>query len=110
MSEASRQARVVPISPMGDRPEALAGLILSHVADGIAVVDSEHRIRWANPTFQNWCGCDPVGKDFFEALGAAPLAGEDCPFRSGRLQAAGKRRLDVHVTLLEEEPAELFVA
>ena len=29
--------------------------ILAAVPDGVAVVDFDLRVRWANPTFQSWC-------------------------------------------------------
>jgi CheY-like chemotaxis protein len=98
--------------------------ILAHVADGIALVDFDLRIRWANPTFQRWCGGNPVGKGFYEALGSPEVAGADfCPFQSAltsrsvtpdggpacitsRLHCRDNRHIDLHITpLFDGEPS-----
>src|SRR6202040_2837019 len=66
------------------RTLAQAYHILDHVADGIALVDFDLRIRWANPTFMRWCGGNPVGRGFYEALGSPDVVGgsDFCPFPS----------------------------
>lgn len=111
-----------------------AGHILTHVADGIAVVDFDLRIRWANPAFQRWCGREGapetlIGKGFYDALSSPEVVGSEyCPFHSAlasgttgrpgesvcvttRLQCSENRHLDVLITLLDEEPeGQLFVA
>jgi CheY-like chemotaxis protein/putative methionine-R-sulfoxide reductase with GAF domain len=107
-----------------------ANHLLAHVADGIAVVDFDLRIRWANPSFQRWCGGNPVGRGFYEALGSPVVAGEDfCPFQSAlasrdvtpdggpacitcRLDCRDNRHIDLHITpLLDSDPTgPLFIA
>jgi CheY-like chemotaxis protein len=107
-----------------------ANHLLAHVADGIAVVDFDLRIRWANPTFQRWCGGNPVGRGFYEALGSPEVAGEEfCPFQSAlasrtitpdggpacvsfRLDCRDNRHIDLHITpLLDSDPGgPLFIA
>ena len=45
--------------------------ILAQVPDGIAVVDPECLVLWANERFAVWCGPgEPRGRVFFEAIGA----------------------------------------
>jgi CheY-like chemotaxis protein len=97
--------------------------ILAALPDGVAVVDTERRLRWANPTFEGWCGGPAAGLDFYEALGAADVFGpEHCPFRAAlalptasdsrtgvalptvtaRLDCASGRAIDLHITPLSE--------
>ncbi|MFO0846652.1 MAG: PAS domain-containing protein [Gemmataceae bacterium] len=101
-----------------------AGRILAHVADGIAVVDFDLRVRWANPAFARWCGGSPVGRGFYEAVGSSGGEGDEfCPFHSAltqgeadgcvtaRLQTRDNRHLDVLISPLEVTDAgPLFVA
>ena len=94
------------------------------MADGICLVDFDLHIRWANPTFQRWCGGDPVGRGFYDALGSPEMAGPDfCPFQSVlastsvtpdggpacvscRLDCRDNRHIDLHITpLFDSEPA-----
>ncbi len=100
----------------------LAQRILAAVPEGIALVDFDLKVRWANPTFQAWCGGEVVGRGFYEALGSPDLIGpEYCPFhtalavRSGPRESGaatppittclicrGNRFIDLHVTALED--------
>jgi len=60
-----------------------ANQILAAIPDGIAVVDFDLKIRWANPTFEGWCGGSAVGRGFYEALGSPRVTGPDfCPFHT----------------------------
>ncbi|HEY7158737.1 MAG TPA: PAS domain-containing protein, partial [Gemmataceae bacterium] len=43
--------------------------ILAALPDGVAVVEADRRVRWANPAFEAWCGGPASGRDFYEALG-----------------------------------------
>jgi CheY-like chemotaxis protein len=93
--------------------------ILSTLPDGVAVVDFDLRVRWANPTFESWCGGPAIGRGFYEALGSPEIAGPDfCPFHTAlasvratppntcstpstvtsRLHCRGNRILDLSVT------------
>jgi CheY-like chemotaxis protein/PAS domain-containing protein len=92
--------------------------ILASVPDGVAVVDFDLRIRWANPTFTNWCGGNAVGRGFYEALGSPATSDpEYCPFHTAlslrdtrgkpptvttRLNCGGNRHIDLHVTPIHE--------
>jgi two-component system, sensor histidine kinase SagS len=93
-----------------------ANQILAAIPDGVAVVDFDLKIRWANATFQAWCGgSSPVGRGFYEALGSPRVSGPDfCPFHTAltaaidahtpptaatiRLQCRDNRHFDLHVT------------
>jgi CheY-like chemotaxis protein len=92
--------------------------VLAVVPSGVAVVDFDLRIRWANPAFEAWCGGPAVGRGFYEALGSPEVVGQDfCPFHTAlaalpaagnpspqspsvaaRLQCQGGRWLDLNVT------------
>ncbi|HEY7312985.1 MAG TPA: response regulator [Gemmataceae bacterium] len=103
-----------PAVPRGLRAMVQAQHILTTLPDGVAVVDTERRVRWANPTFESWCGGRAVGLDFYEAIGSAAVVGpECCPFRAAlavppappvttRLDCSSGRALDLHLTPLSE--------
>ncbi len=106
--------------------------ILATVPDGLAVVDFDLKVRWANPTFEAWCGGHAVGRGFYEALGSPDVVGPDfCPFHTALANAAGwlteaspterppppvtatrllcrsNRHLDLHITpILDQEEAK----
>jgi PAS domain S-box-containing protein len=66
--------------------EIQAEEILDAIADGVAVVDSDLRITWANPEFQQLLGPQSelvVGEKFYIALDHPDILGPDpCPFTS----------------------------
>ena len=93
--------------------------ILASVPDGVAVVDFDLQIRWANPTFTAWCGGQAVGRGFYEALGSPQVSdAEFCPFHTAlsrpagsplalapvttRLHCSDNRYFDLHVTPANE--------
>ncbi len=91
-----------------------ANQILAAIPDGVAVVDFDLKVRWANATFLAWCGGSAVGRGFYEALGSPRMSGPDfCPFHTAltatepsavpvaaglRLQCRDNRYYDLHVT------------
>jgi CheY-like chemotaxis protein len=107
-----------------------AATIVAHAADGIALIDFDLRVRWANPTFEHFCSADAVGRGFYEALGCVDHNDEFCPFHSAlaagrpadqaapavcvsaRLRCRGPRFLDLHVSLLPAPAGSqpLFIA
>ena len=59
--------------------------ILDAISDGVAVVDPDLRIIWANPEFHLLTGPDhqAAGLPFYQALGSPEILGPDpCPFTS----------------------------
>ncbi len=59
--------------------------ILDAIADGVAVVDPDLRIIWANPEFYSFAdpSVEVVGSKFYRALGNPEVLGPDpCPFTS----------------------------
>ena len=110
--------------------------ILAAVPDGLALVDFDLKIRWANPAFRSWCDGEVVGRGFYDALGSPELVGPDyCPFHSALsnlsslrasgstaapaavsacLVCRGNRTIDLHVTPLDgptgAEPLLLVLA
>jgi CheY-like chemotaxis protein len=84
--------------------------ILDAIADGVAVVDPDLRIIWANPEFHSLTdsSAHPVGSPFYQALGQAEILGPDpCPFTtavasrapaSTAMKIGGNRYLRVTVT------------
>jgi DNA-binding response OmpR family regulator/GAF domain-containing protein len=59
--------------------------ILDAISDGVAVVDTDLRIIWANPEFHLLVdpGVEPIGSKFYKALGNPEVIGPDpCPFTS----------------------------
>ncbi len=101
-----------------------AGHILAHVADGVAVVDFDLRVRWTNPAFLRLCRESPLGRGFYETLGSPEQSDEEfCPFHSSLMQVQPDacvtthvqthegRHLDVHISPLEQTASgPLFVA
>src|SRR6185312_14727722 len=84
--------------------------ILDAIADGVAVVDPDLRITWANPEFLKLTGSssETIGKKFYAALGDPEVTGPDpCPFTTAMasreaattaLRLAGNRYIRVTVT------------
>ena len=68
--------------------------ILDAISDGVAVVDPDLRIIWANPEFHSLADPDvePIGSKFYQALGNPEVLGPDpCPFTSAvASQGAGQ--------------------
>jgi CheY-like chemotaxis protein len=80
--------------------------VLMVLPDGVALLDAEARIRWANPAFRAWCDGDPLDREFHEALGAPCDPAERCPVRAAlegtastvRLRCRGVLSLELHLT------------
>ncbi len=81
--------------------------ILEVLREGVAVVQPDLHIVWANSTFENWCNGPVKGKSFYEALGNPEILGPDfCPFHSSlvgktittRLSRRDNRFLELRVT------------
>ena len=51
--------------------------ILEVLGEGIAILQPDSRIVWANTTFEAWCGGPMHGRLFFESLGTPAVLGPD---------------------------------
>jgi CheY-like chemotaxis protein len=90
--------------------------ILEAIADGMAIVDTELRVLWANPTFELWCNGPPGGRGFYEALGSPEILGPDyCPFHtalsgktvSTRLHCRDNRYVEMQITPVLEQQGKV---
>jgi CheY-like chemotaxis protein len=98
-----------------------AGRILQALSDGVAVVDADLKILWANPAFEQCCGGPVRGRGFYEALGSPQTLGPNySPFHTAlaghiaatRLHCLGNRFLEIQVSPMTESagrPAQLIV-
>ncbi len=86
-----------------------ADRILEALVDGVALVDPDLRIVWANAEFRKWCAASGAveGKTFYEALGSPEILGpEYSPFHTAlaqgpvhtRLHSPTGRYVQLHVT------------
>lgn len=85
--------------------------VLAELPDGVALLDAENTIRWANPAMVAWCTCESViGHNFYAVLGDPEILGPDyCPLHtalasgsatSSTLRIGENRYLHVHATAL----------
>jgi CheY-like chemotaxis protein len=86
---------------------ARGGRLLDALAEGVAVVDADLNLVWANPAFEAYCGGPVRGRGFYEALGSPEILGPDySPFHTAlaghpattRLHLHGDRYLELYVT------------
>lgn len=79
--------------------------VLAHTDRGIATLDPDGRVTWANPTLKAWSGANPVGRPLGEALAApdaadairAAATGRPSAFRVHRPAADVRAYLDVQL-------------
>jgi PAS domain-containing protein len=63
--------------------------ILDHLPDGVALLDSETVIRWANQRFIAGCGeCDPIGRRFLEAFDFQENSPDDFSDKTSPIEVA----------------------
>src|SRR5262245_65340327 len=60
--------------------------ILEVLGEGIAILQPDSRIVWANSTFEAWCGGATQGRVFYEVLGSPVVLGPDFNPISSALQ------------------------
>jgi CheY-like chemotaxis protein len=84
-----------------------ADYILDVLSDGVALVNPDLLITWANTTFDKWSGGATKGRGFYDALGSPEILGPDyCPFHTAltgkpvvtRLHCRDNRYLELQVT------------
>lgn len=85
--------------------------ILEALPDGVAVVNSDLNIVWANNTFEGWCGGPAKNRGFYDALGSPEILGPDySPFytaltgktASTRLHCRDNRYMELYITPIHE--------
>lgn len=64
--------------------------LLEQLPDGVALLDKENNVAWANGRFRTWCGDNVViGANFYSALGSPEILGPDyCPFHTAKSAGA----------------------
>ncbi len=81
--------------------------IFKALPDGVAVVNADLRILWANAAFESWCHGSVSGKGFYDALESPEILGPDySPFHTAlagkstttRLHCRDNRYLELHIT------------
>jgi CheY-like chemotaxis protein len=81
--------------------------IFKSLPDGIATLNADLRVLWANAAFEAWCGGRMVGRNICEALGSPEVIGPDFhPFQTAlagkptitRLRCRDDRYLEFHIT------------
>lgn len=102
-AEVARSLRAGAFTAVFATPEVIAGfmdqfgrdeLILQHIDKGLAILDPNGVVVWANPSFRQCAGQDPIGRPFLEALGTGVVASEDAdPFSSARAGHSTSLRL-----------------
>lgn len=85
--------------------------IFKALPDGVAVVNADLRILWANAAFESWCHGPASGKGFYDALDSPEILGPDySPFHTAlagksaitRLHCRDNRYLELHITPIHE--------
>jgi two-component system, sensor histidine kinase SagS len=86
--------------------------ILEELGEGVAVMQPDLRISWANATFEKWCGGEVRGRIFYEALDAPLILGPDhSPLNTAlqgsatrtRLHCFDKKYLDLRLAPLADQ-------
>ncbi len=91
--------------------------ILDGMPDGVALVNADMIVTWANQCLRNWSPLeDPQGANFYATLGNPQIMGPDfCPFHTAlatgassnsTLQTEDKRYFQVHVAPLTDASTE----
>jgi CheY-like chemotaxis protein len=91
--------------------------ILGALCDGVAVVNADLRVLWANPAFEKWCGGTAIGKIFYDALCSPATLGPDYyPLYAAlagksittRLHCRDNRHLELHITPLDGSDGQII--
>ncbi|HJZ54689.1 MAG TPA: GAF domain-containing protein [Gemmataceae bacterium] len=98
-SEVARRLYAEPFAAILATPDVVADLfdqfcrdefIIEHIDKGLAVLDPAGRITWANAVLRDWCGRNPVGQPFLDALGGVAVAPTDGPLGVSRAVSAAE--------------------
>lgn len=91
--------------------------ILEAMPDGVAVVNADLRIVWANATFEGWSGGAVRNRSFYDALGSPEILGPDySPFHTAltgktattRLHCRDNRYFELHITPIYESDDKVW--
>lgn len=92
--------------------------LLDELCEGVVLVDPQMQVHWANRRFQEWCGCPPGGRAFYEVLGSPQILGpEYAPFHTAladqrmvvtRLQCRPDFFLELLVTPVHDHAGKPF--
>jgi len=117
LSSSEFQGLLLTGRPAGEEMQGLLRdhELLAQLPDGVALLDAENTIRWANPAMVAWCTCESVvGHNFYAVLGDPEILGPDyCPLHtalatgsatSSTLRVGENRYLHVHATALPTTP------
>lgn len=81
--------------------------VLEAIPEGVAVVNADLRILWANTTFELWCGAPARNRGFYDALNSPEILGPDySPFHTA---LAGKTAI-TRLHCRDNRYMELFIA
>lgn len=90
--------------------------ILDGMPDGVALVNSEMEITWANDCLREWSHREPIGAAFYSLFQNAQILGPDfCPFHTAlaagtpsrsSMQTDDNRYFEVHVAPLTQAATE----
>jgi two-component system, sensor histidine kinase SagS len=108
---------VILDGPVQERTASLlqAEHVLAAFTDGVAVLDLDLRIQWANRTFERWAEGLALGRSFYEALGFPAICEpEDGPIHTAlrgqmvtrTLQRLDGRVLELHIKPLTDRPGQ----
>jgi CheY-like chemotaxis protein/PAS domain-containing protein len=90
--------------------------ILEELGEGVAVMQPDLRIAWANAAFEKWCGNDCRDRIFYEALGTPTILGPDhAPLNTAlqgkstrtRLQCRNNQYLDLRIAPLADQAGKV---
>jgi two-component system, sensor histidine kinase SagS len=86
--------------------------ILDGMPDGVAVVDEQNTILWANRCLQTWAPSgNIVGENFYKSLGTHLLGPDQCPFTAARhsghessalIRTEGNKHFNLHAVPIVE--------
>jgi CheY-like chemotaxis protein len=85
--------------------------ILDVLGEGIAILGTDARIMWTNPTFDKWCDNLPLGRTIFEALDTPTVLGPELdPLQSALNGASVETQLQRRDQFLEMRLSPVFDA
>lgn len=90
--------------------------VLEALPDGVALVNADLRIVWANAKFESWCGGPAKNRTYYDALGSPDVLGPDYqPFHTAlggktaltRLHCRNQRYMELFVSPIREADGQI---